>query len=310
MTSYDIIGDIHGHADELIILLEKLGYSNKSGYYRHPARTVLFLGDFIDRGSDNRKTLEIVMNMVKRGTAKAVMGNHEYNAICYHTRHPASNLPLRTHSEGNTRQHQAFLDEFPYGSEATHCIIEWFKSLPLFLDLGGLRVIHACWDATLVDWAKQKLTDNYQMDETFLVRSTEKSTLENDAISILLKGPEISLPSGYFFRDKEGKQRRRVRLKWWRSLQSTYRDCSLVPPSEQINIPDFPINSNTGACGYQDGDKPVFFGHYWFGNIPEPVRPNAACLDYSVAAHGGKLCAYRWDGEQTLVADRFVAVAR
>jgi hypothetical protein len=35
-----------------------------------------------------------------------------------------------------------------------------------------------------------------------------------------------------------------------------------------------------------------------------------ACLDYSVARPGGKLVAYRWDGEQQLDAGKFVAVER
>ena len=47
---YDIIGDIHGHADTLIQLLQKLGYKkNKQGAFQHPTRKVFFVGDFIDR---------------------------------------------------------------------------------------------------------------------------------------------------------------------------------------------------------------------------------------------------------------------
>lgn len=30
--------------------------------------------------------------------------------------------------------------------------------------------------------------------------------------------------------------------------------------------------------------------------VPEPLAPNIACLDYSVAKPGGKLVAYRWSG--------------
>ena len=33
--NYDIIGDIHGHADELEVLLQKLGYALESGVYKH-----------------------------------------------------------------------------------------------------------------------------------------------------------------------------------------------------------------------------------------------------------------------------------
>lgn len=58
--NYDIIGDIHGHADELIRLLDKLGYKKSNGYYRHPVteRKAIFVGDFIDRGPKIRETLE------------------------------------------------------------------------------------------------------------------------------------------------------------------------------------------------------------------------------------------------------------
>ena len=48
---YDLIGDIHGHATELKQLLQKLGYTLEEGGYRHPERKVIFLGDFIDRGT-------------------------------------------------------------------------------------------------------------------------------------------------------------------------------------------------------------------------------------------------------------------
>jgi hypothetical protein len=47
--AYDIIGDIHGHADELVKLLSHLEYQDSSDGYFHESRKVIFLGDFIDR---------------------------------------------------------------------------------------------------------------------------------------------------------------------------------------------------------------------------------------------------------------------
>ncbi|MFO1021594.1 MAG: hypothetical protein U0903_12990 [Planctomycetales bacterium] len=47
---YDLIGDVHGYANELVALLEALGYRRTGGVYAHPERKVIFLGDFIDRG--------------------------------------------------------------------------------------------------------------------------------------------------------------------------------------------------------------------------------------------------------------------
>ena len=78
---YDLIGDIHGHADELVRLLELLGYEKNQGTYRHTERKVIFLGDFIDRGPEIRQVLETVRPMVEAGHALAVMSNHELNAL-------------------------------------------------------------------------------------------------------------------------------------------------------------------------------------------------------------------------------------
>lgn len=80
---YDIIGDIHGHADALAALLSDLGYRERAGAWRHPRRQALFVGDFIDRGPGQVATLNIARSMVDAGSARAVMGNHELNAIAW-----------------------------------------------------------------------------------------------------------------------------------------------------------------------------------------------------------------------------------
>ncbi len=43
---YDIVGDIHGHADTLERLLDRLGYREQRGVYRHPERKLIFVGDW------------------------------------------------------------------------------------------------------------------------------------------------------------------------------------------------------------------------------------------------------------------------
>ena len=82
---FDVIGDVHGHADELEDLLQLLGYAKKSGVYRHATRTAIFLGDWIDRGPQIRQTLEVVRSMVQGKSALAVIGNHELNAMAWAT---------------------------------------------------------------------------------------------------------------------------------------------------------------------------------------------------------------------------------
>jgi len=76
---YDIIGDIHGHADELVTLLEQLGYREQNACFRHPSRKVIFCGDFVDRGPHIPDVVRIARKMVEQDAALAVMGNHEFN---------------------------------------------------------------------------------------------------------------------------------------------------------------------------------------------------------------------------------------
>ena len=79
--------------------------------------------------------------MAASGTAQAVMGNHELNAICYHTLHTDTADYLRSHNHSHTEQHQSFLDEYPVGAPAANEVVEWFKALPLNLEIDGLRAI-------------------------------------------------------------------------------------------------------------------------------------------------------------------------
>ena len=56
--------------------------------------------------------------------------------------------------------------------------------------------------------------------------------------------------------------------------------------------------------------SPIVFGHYWRTGVPSVVNPLAVCVDYSLGAKGcdRRLAAYRWCGEQSLIADNFVSV--
>lgn len=74
---FDIIGDIHGCYEEVVKLLKKLGYYKKDGLFIHPdGRKLISIGDLNDRGPQNLKTINLIMNMVENGQALYVYGNH------------------------------------------------------------------------------------------------------------------------------------------------------------------------------------------------------------------------------------------
>jgi hypothetical protein len=293
--NYDIIGDIHGFADSLEYLLQSMGYKkNSDGYYQHHDRIAVFVGDFVDRGNQQKAVINLVRPMVDNGTALAVMGNHEFNAISYHTNHPQTAQPLRKHNNNHTHQHQAFLDEYVDKDEITN-VVNWFKSLPLFLELDEIRIIHACWSNDAIANIENELDCNNCLVEAFLVKANLRGTRQFDALETLLKGLEMDLPNGKSFKDSYGKSRTRIRIKWWQSKSNTFRNLAIVPKDNIDSVPDIkaPIEK-LGNFRYPLCDKPVFCGHYWFMGKPVRQQINVACLDYSVAKNGN-LTAYRWN---------------
>ncbi|WFA06491.1 bis(5'-nucleosyl)-tetraphosphatase PrpE [Bacillus sp. HSf4] len=74
---YDVIGDIHGCYDEMIALIEKLGYSFQAGLPVHPDnRTIVFLGDLTDRVPKSIEVVEFVARAFEEGAVRYVPGNH------------------------------------------------------------------------------------------------------------------------------------------------------------------------------------------------------------------------------------------
>ncbi|MEO8005427.1 MAG: metallophosphoesterase [Betaproteobacteria bacterium] len=304
--NYDIIGDIHGHADKLVALLRKLGYRDHGGAWRHPDRTAIFVGDFIDRGPGQLDTINIVRRMVDAQTAQAVMGNHEFNAIAWHTQDPGQpGAYLRPRNEKNRGQTAAFLAEVEGDPDVHREVIKWFYKLPLWLDLPELRVVHACWRPASMAEIEPLLKPGRLLDPALVIAASRKGTMEYRAVEAIIKGLEIDLPPGHEFLDKDGQSHNRVRVRWWDITANTYRKAAIIDAVARDALPDTPIPA-ASSIGY-DSPKPVFFGHYWFSGVPAPEAPCVASVDYSVG-NGGPLMAYRWEGEPALQASGFIGV--
>jgi len=309
VTGYDVIGDIHGCADPLESLLEAMGYRHVDGAYRHPSRQAVFVGDLIDRGPQQLPVLELVKAMVDAGSAQIVMGNHEFNAVCYGIV-GANGGYLRRHSDKNTRQHQAFLDQLTEKRQQYY--LDWFRTIPLWLDLRGLRVIHACWHEPSMKVVERELGSNrISADVHFASASTEGHALY-EAVETLIKGPELSLTdNGQLpYLDKDGHTRLRARLRWW-STGSTLRELaemtSTFTTPDGAPYPELPSTAVENDDHVYRGDVPVVYGHYWRTGTPEhglDWTERTACVDFS-AVKGGALTAYRWSGESTVRVENY-----
>jgi hypothetical protein len=300
---YDLIGDIHGQADRLLALLERMEYAQRDGTWRHKTRKAVFLGDFIDRGKAQIEVLTTVKTMIDAGSAFCVMGNHELNAIGWHMPDPSGKGFLRPHTNKNRRQHAAFLVAFGEDSSTHRRWIEWFKTLPLWLELDGIRVIHACWDEVAMETLSSNLSAKHTVLENAWPRLFVDGSPEFKASELLLKGEELDLPDGFSFRDKDDHLRHRARVKWWLSGTVDWRELAVEKDVAQ-QLPAIPAARN--GTGYPAEASPVFVGHYWRTGTPELFAPNIACVDYSAPEPNGKLVAYRWQGETRLRVDHFV----
>jgi protein phosphatase len=140
---FDVVGDVHGCLEELLLLLARLGYDvrlddrGRPAGARHPERrTVVFAGDLVDRGPDVPGVLRLVLGMLEDGTALAVPGNHDdklRRALLGHPVQVAGGLEVSLEQ----------LAREP--SDFRSAVIEALGALPdhLVLDGGHLAVAHA-----------------------------------------------------------------------------------------------------------------------------------------------------------------------
>ena len=269
----DVIGDVHGQFDKLVGLLHVLGYRETAGAWRHPDRMAVFLGDLIDRGPKQWATVDLVRRMMDAGAARCVIGNHELNAIAWVTRDPArpGKFLRDHHTPGNLAQHQTFLQQVE-GTRHQE-VIAWFKTLPLWLDLGKLRIVHACWHQESMGQLEPLLGPNQTLTDQLILLGSKRGHWVFEALEIVCKGPDIRLQAGISINENYGEVPNEVRIRWW--------------------LPDVEWQAHPYS------GPPVIFGHYWFTGKPQVISKEFACLDYSVAK-GGPLVAYRWDGESEL----------
>jgi hypothetical protein len=307
---YDLIGDIHGCAKTLEHLLSTLGYRQQGGVWRHPQRMAIFLGDLVDRGPRIREALHLVRDMVVAGQALCIMGNHEFNALAWSTpAAPGSGRQfVREHTPRHARLIKETLEQFDAYPAEWQAFLDWFYELPLFIDAGHFRVVHACWDDSLIEPLRAQFADGC-IDEHFLQAAAVHGSFANTALDRLLRGTDMRLPHGMTLTSDDGFTRAHFRTKFWEEDPQTYGDIVFQPDALPELAAQMPLSEmqKTELLKYGADQPLLFVGHYWRSGKPAPIRNNLACLDYS-AVLNGKLVAYRLDQEVHLDAKKFVWV--
>ncbi|GIK33729.1 MAG: hypothetical protein AMXMBFR45_23720 [Gammaproteobacteria bacterium] len=329
----DIVGDVHGELDALRELLTVLGYRTDG---RHPAgRRLAFIGDLGDRGPESPAVFALVADLVERGLAQCLLGNHELNIL--------RNAPKEGNGWFFPDDHDAALGRFSDAARASDAdraaIRAFLPTLPVVLERADLRLVHAAWDdaalallrecqaATLAicaaydrrshevaresglgqrakeEWREyqQQLTDP-QAAPPLLENLGRLDSLEQMAnpLRIATSGPELLAAAPFF---AAGKWRMVDRGRWW----AHYRH-----------------------------EVPVIIGHYWRWPTPElrkaftrgehdlfdgvaidrwlGPRQNVYCVDFGVGARykeraqgssrfRTRLAAVRWPEREVVTDD-------
>lgn len=302
---YDIIGDIHGHYDLLVRMLQELGYKNTDKGFSCDNRKVIFTGDYINRGPEIRKTVSLIRLMVENGNALAILGNHELNAILFLTL-DKSGKNYRKHLSRLKLPLLKTLEEYSNYPDELKNTIKWFRQLPLFLDLGTIRIVHGGWNKTHIHTVQQFMNGENKIKKSFLKEFIVNPNL-NKAVTELVKGVELQLPKDLIVKDNKGISRRVFRIKWWEPAEGkTFREASF---SNRFKLPEYTIPKEIvpSIKYYSDNLPPVFFGHYCLEKQDLIIKNNLCCVDRCVV-RSQTLSAYRWNGETTLLPGNIVHI--
>ena len=196
---YDILGDIHGYYEHLIILLNKLVYKEVAGNWQHPQkRKVIFVRVYIDRGPQILEVVRLVRSMAESGNAIALMGNHEFNALAYNIKNENGEY-CRSHNEAHSKQHQATLNQIENHKAEWKSHLDWFLILPLLGEDKNIRAVHACWDNDITERLKELLNGNSFTSKKDILAASEKGSELYELIEITLKGKEIGCTTNFQF---------------------------------------------------------------------------------------------------------------
>lgn len=129
------IGDIHGHFDKLVGLIDKIGVDFERD-------RIVFLGDYIDRGPDAYQVVEYLIDLKKKCPRSIFLkGNHEYMLEKYLAGGDSFNYLVN----GGRQTVDSYLKNVPTAGDALipPAHREFFNSLLLFYETKAYIFVHA-----------------------------------------------------------------------------------------------------------------------------------------------------------------------
>ena len=165
--TYFIIGDVHGEDKMLDEMLKNWDESTQQ---------LVFLGDLIDRGPNNKKSVLTAMKYVQEKNAWYVMGNHEVMFLAW-IDNPEERFDHYMRNNGNTTINHLLnrpvdteidsLKDCELVKKQYSELISFLRERPLYIDEGDVLFVHAGVDLRLDHWLDTVPKDFYWIREPF-----------------------------------------------------------------------------------------------------------------------------------------------
>jgi hypothetical protein len=220
----DIVGDIHGEIAPLRSLMRHLGY-DADGVHTD-GRRLVFVGDLTDRGPDSPAVVNLVQRLIESGRAQCVLGNHELNILLGHRKHENRWFFGEDFIEDGKVVPQVLADE-----SIQQQVLIFFRTLPIALERGDLRVVHASWHDDMIAIARESndAVSLYKQHHEVIESSFPDLDLDDtdQGLEHQNKNPVKMLSSGPEERTDEpiiagGKVRNERRVEWWHAYQNAF----------------------------------------------------------------------------------------
>jgi hypothetical protein len=300
----DIIGDVHGELDALNDLLAHLGYDQ---FGRHPqGRTLVFLGDLIDRGPNSPGVIEKVSGLYFARRAQCILGNHELRLINQINKPDNSWISEELASQARRNGWSAPM-RVAHNLQL-RAALTFFSGLPIALVRSDVKLVHACWDQESIErlprvagsWSALFARFRRNINAELKSRGWNRKRIARlKTKQPLYTGPpevdnvEFSEELSDYFIFEQNAHPLKVLTQ---GLHGHVRDCTPFWSGHRWQMSDRQQWWNT----YQD-DTPVIFGHYWrprHGKLDANLKPslfegieahewigpkrNCFCLDFAV----------------------------
>lgn len=300
----DIIGDIHGELDALNLLLDRLGYDQ---FGRHPQnRTLVFLGDLVDRGPNSPGVVEKVSGLYFAKRAQCILGNHELRLL-NQVQKPDNSWTSQEMS--NRARKQGWLAPMKVAHTLQlRSALTFFYELPIALIRSDLRLIHACWHTPSIDalpdmvgswsslFARFRRNANRTLKESGWTRKRISQLKSNQ----VLHNQDAGIPPPELCDE----------LMQYFVLEQNLNPLKVLTQGLQAPLVDHPpfwsgyrwqLSDRFSWWNEYEDQIPIIFGHYWrpkSGHYINPTKPplfegvqassflgpkqNCFCLDFAV----------------------------